>query len=206
MNESQIYNPREKHNGNIDFVSWSKAINIHDMGFKGIHGSVYVQSIPLERRRECLEKLPEYVGQNFNIIHNHISSLNFCPKKVGGNFLCYNEGMIKLGASYPIEITGDLIMSALVERDDGLKTTRIMNNITNIGKIYVEGAVVGFDVKSFLGNYPDENAILNAIELLSSCKNSDTYKEGLTLLRNKALNVESDSDTTSPQPSHRRRF
>jgi len=52
-----------------------------------------------------LEFCPKEVGGNFSCSYNPLTSLEFCPKEVGGNFYCYNNQLTSLEFC-PKEVSG----------------------------------------------------------------------------------------------------
>lgn len=204
MKESKIFKPEPNFSGSH---SWEDVISIHDRGFKGIIGSVNLYATPKDSRKECFKKLPEYVSGFVNISKQKIRSLEHCPKEIGGNLHCYNNKLKVLGASYPITVNENLCMHETVTEYDHrsgeqrLIETKYMNRIHTVGEMHVKGNVVGFDVESFLWNEPSDESILNAIELLSSCENSDMYEEGITELQSVALSDKIVQDTAPKMAS-----
>jgi len=188
----------------INLITPVEVIKIHNSGYKGIDASVYVSNIDEDIKKECLSKLPEYVGGDFRISENGLLSLDLCPTEIKGTADCFNKEMERLGGKEPIHIGGDLkIYSEAWCNDNGMYTI-CMTNIKQVGEIIVDGQVMGFDTESFIENKPDKESLANAIALLTSCKMAHEHKEDIAILRNQFLIA--SADDVPDRPSTTRRF
>jgi len=91
-----------------------------------------------------LEFCPKEVGGNFNCFNNQLTSLEFCPVKVGGNFSCFNNQLTSLEFC-PKEVGGNFWCSdnKLTSLADIHKRLKKMNGIFNANKNPIKSNVIG---------------------------------------------------------------
>jgi len=205
MKPEEIYDTDNMHKI-ISSLEW---VMRHDEGFRGTALTIKANAIFLKSKRlEFLSKLPEYIGRDFFIENNKLTSIKGFPKEIVGTLECYNEEMQSLDAGHLMHVRGDLDLTG-VEWDDGHayeeKRRVYMQSIYTVGEIIVDGEIIGFRTDFFLKNSPDESSLLNAIDMLSSCRNSDTYKADISAIQDYALSVK-DEPSSIPLPSQSKRF